>query len=194
MPVMNRRASLTGALALYVAPRGIAAQAPSRPFRIGLLGGSGRTDPAAQHVWQAFFDGLRDLGYVEGQHIIVEGRYYGDRLEQLPAFAADLVRLQVDVIVAAAAPAPEEARRATSTIPIVMANHSDPVASGLVVSFARPGGNVTGLSLLAVDMRTKQLQLLKEILPNSAASRFCGIRPSRSTGSFTESSKARRVR
>jgi putative ABC transport system substrate-binding protein len=108
---------------------------------------------------------LQTLGYVEGQNVIIEGRFYGDRLEQLPALAADLARLPVDVIVAGASPAPEEARRATSTIPIVMANHADPVASGLVASLARPGGNVTGLSLLAMDLRVKQLELLKEILP-----------------------------
>ena len=81
-------------------------------------------------------------------------------------FAADLVRLQVDLILAAAPPAPEAARGATSTIPIVMANHADPVASRLVTSLARPGGNVTGLSMLSREMRVKQLQLLREILPH----------------------------
>lgn len=100
---------------------------------------------------------------MEGQTVLIEGRYYGDRLDQLPAFAAELVRLQVDVIVAAAPPAPETAKRATSTIPIVMANHSDPVGSKLVASLARPGGNITGLSMLSREMRAKQLQLLKEI-------------------------------
>jgi putative ABC transport system substrate-binding protein len=102
---------------------------------------------------------------VEGQNILVEGRYYGDRLEQLPVFAAELVKLPVDVIVAAASPAPETARRATSTIPIVVANHIDPVGTGLAASLARPGGNVTGLSLLSPALRAKNLQLLKELLP-----------------------------
>jgi putative ABC transport system substrate-binding protein len=102
---------------------------------------------------------------VKGQTTVIEGRYYGDNLDQLPALAAELVRLQVDVIVAAAPPAPEAARRATSTIPIVMANHADPVGSGLAASLARPGGNVTGLSLQTPEMRLKQVQVLKEILP-----------------------------
>jgi putative ABC transport system substrate-binding protein len=109
---------------------------------------------------------LRELGYVEGQNVFIEGRYYGDQLDRLPALAAELVRLPVDVIVAGAAPAPEAAREATSTIPIVMAGlHPDPVGSGLVASLARPGGNVTGLAAEASELRAKQLQLLKEAVP-----------------------------
>jgi putative ABC transport system substrate-binding protein len=104
-------------------------------------------------------------GYVEGQNILIEGRYYGDRTERLPALAAELVRLNVDVIVAGAPPAPEAAQRATSTIPIVMASHADPVGSGLVVSLARPGRNVTGLSALSPELVGKRLQLLKEAVP-----------------------------
>jgi putative ABC transport system substrate-binding protein len=107
----------------------------------------------------------RELGYVEGQNILIEGRYYGDRSERLPALAAELVRLKVDVIVAGAPPAPEAAQRATATIPIVMANHPDPVGSGLVASLARPGGNVTGLSSLTPELVGKRLQLLKEAVP-----------------------------
>ena len=162
---MNRRTLLMGCVTLLAAPLIAAAQPPERVFRIGLLGGSSPTSPGSRHIWQAFFQELQDRGYVEGRNLVVEGRYYGDELERLPALAAELVRLQVDVIVAAAPPAPEAARRATSKIPIVMANHADPVASGLVSSFARPGGTVTGLSLLALELRLKQLQLLKEILP-----------------------------
>jgi ABC-type uncharacterized transport system substrate-binding protein len=103
---------------------------------------------------------LKELGYVEGQNVVIESRFYGDRIERLPVLAAELVRLQVDVIVAGTAPAPETARRATSTIPIVMGNHPDPVGSGLVASLARPGGNVTGLSVAASELRGKQMQLL----------------------------------
>lgn len=164
--MIGRRAWLMAFLGLLAAPRVAAAQAPARSFRIGVLAGATPTDPKASHLWQAFYEGLRDLGYVEGKNVVLEGRYYGDRVERLPAFAAELVRLQVDVIVAAAPPAPEIARRATSTIPIVMPNHTDPVGSGLVASLAKPGGNVTGLSLFAPELRTKQLQLLKEILPS----------------------------
>jgi putative ABC transport system substrate-binding protein len=108
---------------------------------------------------------MRELAYVEDQNILVEGRWYGDHTERLPALAAELARLKVDVIVAGTPPAPEAARRATSTIPIVMAIHVDPVASGLVASLAKPGGNVTGLSTLSVELVGKRLQLLKEAIP-----------------------------
>jgi putative ABC transport system substrate-binding protein len=163
---MDRRTVLTGALALLAGPAIARAQAPARAHRIGFLGGSSPDSPEARHVWAAFLQELRELGYAEGQNLVIEGRYYGDRLERVQPFADELVRLRVDLIVAAATPAPEAARRATSTIPIVMANHADPVGSKLVAGFARPGGNVTGLSLSSPAMRTKQLQLLKEILPN----------------------------
>lgn len=163
--MMDRRTLLSACLSMVASPLVANAQAPARVFRIGLLGGSTPTSAEARHIWQGFFHGLRDLGYTEGQNVVFEGRYYGDNLDQLPALAAELVRLQVDVILAGAPPAPEAAKRATSTIPIVMANHSDPGGSGLVASLARPGGNVTGLSMLSPEMRVKQLQLLKEVLP-----------------------------
>ena len=108
---------------------------------------------------------MRELGYAEGQNILVEGRWYGDQTDRLPALAAELVRLKVDVIVAGAPPAPEAAQRATSTIPIVMAIHNDPVGSGLVASLAKPGRNVTGLSTLSPELVGKRLQLLKEAVP-----------------------------
>ena len=134
-------------LALLAAPLAAGAQPAAKVSRIGILGG---TSPEVSPVLREFFGRLRELGYVEGQNVVIEGRYYGDRLDQLPALAAELVRLRVDVIVAGAAPAPEAAKRATSTIPIVMAaNHPDPVGSGLVAGFARPGGNVTGMALAA---------------------------------------------
>src|SRR5215475_7194061 len=93
-----------------------------------------------------------ELGYVEGQNILVEGRWYGDHTDRLPALAAELVRLNVDVIVAGTAPAPEAAQRATSAIPIVMAIHTDPIGSGLVASLPKPGKNVTGLSTLGPEL------------------------------------------
>ena len=138
------------ALSLLAVPLAAEAQQAAKVYRIGLLGGSPPTArEASARLWEGFFQGLRELGYVEGQNIVVEGRWYGERTERLPALAAELVRLKVDVIVAGAAPAPEAAQRATSTIPIVMASHPDPVGSGLVASLARPGRNVTGLSTLA---------------------------------------------
>jgi putative ABC transport system substrate-binding protein len=158
---------IAGVVALLLAAGLLAVQAQpaAKVFRIGLLGGSTPKSPEAAHIWNGFFQGLRELGYVEGVHYVFEGRFYEDKLERLPALAAELARLPVDVIVAGAAPAPEAARRATSTIPIVMANHGDPVGSGLVASLARPGGNVTGLSVVNVEMWGKRLQLLKETVP-----------------------------
>jgi len=112
-----------------------------------------------------FLQGLRELGYVEGQNIVIERRYSEGRYERLPGLAAELVRLKVDVIVAVGGPPPHAAKDATSTIPIVMTNHGDPVGTGLVASLARPGGNVTGLSTVNPDLVGKQLQLLKEAVP-----------------------------
>jgi putative ABC transport system substrate-binding protein len=164
--VTTRRAfigTLTGGL--LAAPLTADAQPAAKAYRIGLLGGSPPNSPGGRRSWEGFFQGLQELGYVEGQNILVEGRWYGERTDRLPALAAELVRLKVDLIVAGAAPAPEAAQRATSTIPIVMANHNDPVGSGLVASLARPGRNVTGLSTLAPELVGKRLQLLKEVIP-----------------------------
>jgi putative tryptophan/tyrosine transport system substrate-binding protein len=158
----RRRGWLAGLLGTVVTPLLAQTQPPAKPFRIGLLGASSPTSTEARHVWGGFFEGMRALGYVEGRDFVVVGRFYGAHADRLPALAAELVALRVDVIVAGAPPAPEVARRATSTIPIVMANHNDPVGTGLVASLARPGGNVTGVSLVSPQLRGKQLQLLKE--------------------------------
>jgi putative tryptophan/tyrosine transport system substrate-binding protein len=152
-------------LAGLLSPVAAVAQTAAKVFRIGLLGSSSPTAPEASRIWEGFFQRLRELGYVEGQNILIEGRFYGDRSERLPALAAELVRLKVDVIVAQGPPAPEAAQRATSTIPIVMTVHQDPVGSGLVASLARPGRNVTGLSLLSTELVGKRLQLLKDAVP-----------------------------
>ena len=162
---MNRRSFVsTLGLGLLTAPLGIEAQQPARVFRLGLLGTVPMTEAGAAHIWDGLFEGLRQLGYVEGQNLVIEGRYSEGRSERLPALAAELVQLKVDVIVAAATTA-DEAKRATSTIPIVMTNHGDPVGSRVVASLARPGGNVTGLSALSPALVGKQLQLLKEAVP-----------------------------
>ena len=156
-----------GALAggLLAGPRAVEAQRVAKVYRIGLLGGSPPNSPGGRRAWEGFFQGMRELGYVEGQNILVEGRFYGDHTERLPALAAELVQLKVDVIVAGAAPAPEAAQRATSTIPIVMATHTDPIGSGLVANLAKPGKNVTGVSTLGPELVGKRLQLLKEVIP-----------------------------
>src|SRR5215475_3564028 len=164
--VMDRRTFLAGVGAVIVAvPLAAEAQQAAKVYRVGLLGGSPPNSPGGRRAWEGFFQGMRELGYVEGQNILVEGRFYGDHTDRLPALAGELVRLKVDVIVAGTAPAPEAARRATSTIPIVMATHTDPVGSGLVASLARPGRNVTGLSTLGPELAGKRLQLLKEAVP-----------------------------
>jgi putative ABC transport system substrate-binding protein len=124
------------------------------------------TPAAASHIAAAFTEALRELGHVEGKNVAFETRWAEGNPERFPALAADLVRLKVDLIVASALSAAEAARRATTTIPIVMVNAADPVESGLVRSLVRPGGNVTGLSAqLTPEIRAKQLQLLKEALP-----------------------------
>jgi ABC-type uncharacterized transport system substrate-binding protein len=146
-------------------PLAAGAQQAVKVYRLGLLGGSPPNSPGGRRAWEGFFQGMRELGYVEGQNILVEGRFYGDHTERLPGLAAELVQLNVDVIVVGAAPAPEAAQHATATIPIVMTVHTDPVASGLVASLATPGKNVTGLSTVGPELVGKRLQLLKEMIP-----------------------------
>ena len=141
------------------------AQTPAKTYRIGLLAQYAPTSPQAAHLWGAFLQGMRELGYVEGQNLVIESRSWGDRVEQVPALADELVRSRVDVIVTGPSPAAEAAKRATSTIPIVMAIHSDPVTSGLVATLARPGGNVTGTSTMTPELGGKRLQLLKDVVP-----------------------------
>jgi putative ABC transport system substrate-binding protein len=115
---------------------------------------------------KAFLDGLKELGYVEGRTIAIEWKWGEDRLDTLPELAADLVRSNVDVIVTGGTFAANAVKAATQTIPIVMAIVSDPIAAGLVDSLARPGGNATGFSIVAPELGTKRLELLKEIVPN----------------------------
>jgi putative ABC transport system substrate-binding protein len=151
------------AVFLLATPLAAEAQAPPKVPRIGFLSVLSLTDNP--YELEAFRQGLRELGYVEGQNIAIEYRFAGGRPELLPALAAELVRLKVDVIVTAASAAPEAAQRATNTIPIVFAVVGDPVAVGLVASVARPGGNITGLSSMGPEVVGKQLQLLKEVAP-----------------------------
>src|SRR5215510_4424501 len=139
------------------------AQQPKKIPRIGYLG-QGAPSPNSPNL-EAFREGLRQLGYVEGQNIIIEYRYAESRTERFPELAADLVRLKVDIIVATGTRANLAAKKATSTIPIVMAVSSDPLGSGLVESLARPGGNVTGFSSMGADLSGKRLELFREAFP-----------------------------
>ncbi len=139
------------------------AQQPKKVPRIGFLGGTAPSTVAARV--EAFRQGLRELGYVEGKNIVIEYRYAEGKLDRLPALAAELVRLKVDVIVTGGPSATRPVKEATVTIPIVMAQDSNPVGNGFVASLARPGGNITGLSSYSTELNGKRLELLKEIVP-----------------------------
>jgi putative tryptophan/tyrosine transport system substrate-binding protein len=139
------------------------AQQPGKVPRIGYLITSSPSAIAPR--MEAFQQGLRELGYVEGKNIVIERLHAEGKLDRLPELAAELVRLNVDVIVTSGPTATRPAKGATSTIPIVMTFDDDPVGSGFVASLARPGGNITGLSTLAPEISGKQLELLKEIVP-----------------------------
>lgn len=158
---MGRRA-IGFALALILVAPALAAEAQDagKVWRIGYLA-AGPVE--LDRSWLAALQqGLRDLGYVEGKNIVIERRHAAGRVERLPELIAELVRLKVDVFVVYGSPAIDAAKKATSTIPIVMTVHADPVGAGLVASLSRPGGNVTGLSDLHAGTVTKRLELLKE--------------------------------
>ena len=139
------------------------AQQPAKIPRIGYLQVTASSAVAART--EAFRQGLRELGYVEGKNIVIEWRFAEGKADRLPALAAELVRLKVEVIVTSGPTVTRSAKEATVTIPIVMAFDNDPVGNGFVASLARPGGNITGLSTLAPEISGKQLELLKEIVP-----------------------------
>src|SRR5439155_1227849 len=142
------------------------AQQPAKIARIGFLFAASAQGTETQ--LQAFRDGLRELGYVERKNFQLEVRWGEGKLERLPALAAELVQLKVDIIVAASSPSVVAARQATRTIPIVMPLSSDPVGDGLVASLAHPGGNITGLSVMSAELGEKRIQLLKEMFPKVA--------------------------
>jgi putative ABC transport system substrate-binding protein len=139
----------------------VQAQQPRKIPRIGLLGISSLSSDSIRI--EAFQQGLRELGYVEGNNIVIEYRYAEGRLDRLPELAAELVRLNVDIIVARASPAVRAAKNATSTTPIIMASVADAVRNGFVQSLARPGGTITGLTSIMPELAGKRLELLKEI-------------------------------
>jgi putative tryptophan/tyrosine transport system substrate-binding protein len=161
--MMDRRAflgTLTGGL--LAAPLAAEGQPrPARVARVALLDGGN----LESQLWQATRDGLRELGYVEGQNLIIEFRSADGHFDRVPELLAELIRLRVDVIVTIGDPVVSAAKQATSTIPIVMAGAGDPVGRGFVASLARPGGNITGVSNLAVALTGKWLELAKEVVP-----------------------------
>jgi putative ABC transport system substrate-binding protein len=162
---VERRAVIVGGVATLVAPNAAGAQQADKVARIGVLAVSAA---AFSPRIEAFRRGLREHGYVEGKNIVFAYRYAEGKLDRLPDLAVELVALKVDVIVTASPPSVRAAKRATSTIPIVFAAVGDPVATGLVKSLARPGGNVTGLSILGPELDGKRLELLKEAVTKTS--------------------------
>ena len=161
----RRRFLLTSLAGVFSAPLVVEAQRAAGPRSIGYL--SSNSASRTQHLVAAFRQGLRELGYVEGQNINIEYRFAEGKFERLPAFAAELVELNLDVIVATPTNAALAAKSSTATIPIVMVNAGDPVGVGLVASLARPGGNVTGLSYSpGLEIVGKGLELFKQAIPN----------------------------
>src|SRR6266704_2996005 len=154
------RLAVVLALSLTLAPLAVEAQQAANIARIGML-----ADATSSHLREAFLQGLRDLGYVEGRNLVIEYRDAEGRPERLPGLAAELVALKVDVIVAGGTPQALAAKQATRTVPIVFAAAGDPITSGLVTSLARPGGNVTGLTGLGPELVGKGLERLKQAVP-----------------------------
>jgi putative ABC transport system substrate-binding protein len=165
--LIDRRTFLAGTGAvLFAAPLAGEAQQPGKVYRIGWMIGS--SIAASALLIDAFKQGMRELGWMEGKNIEYEIRAAEGKLERLPAIAAELLRLKIDLFLTPTTQATRAARNATTTIPIVMVVPSDPLGAGLVDSLARPGGNITGLSGMANEIRAKQLQILKEAVPRAS--------------------------
>ena len=162
---MNRRNTVFAVLALGAAPWVSHAQQQSKIWRVGFLTQRRRPVSIDADFIGAFPRGMRELGYVEGRNLVIEWRF-DDNFERLPALAAELVALKLDVIVSGSSQAISALQKATTTIPIVMSSSGDPIGSGFVKSLARPGGNITGFSNLTSDIGSKQLELLLGIVPN----------------------------
>jgi putative ABC transport system substrate-binding protein len=162
---MKRRVFIAGAVAVLAAPLAAGAQQAGKVYRIGYLTSGFKEVPGSNPGLAPFSQSLRELGYVEGRNVTLEIRYAEGRTERFPALAAELANLKVDVLVAVSTPGALAAKQATSTIPIVMVSVGEPVEVKLVDSLAHPGGNVTGLSLIAPQLAAKRLDLLKQALP-----------------------------
>jgi putative ABC transport system substrate-binding protein len=148
-------------LSLLAALLVAAAQPQGKVYRVGYLA----VIPPLAHLWEALLDGLRERGYSEGQNLVFERRFSEGNVERFAEFAAEMVQLQVDCIIAITTPAALAVKNATTTLPIVMTTAIDPVGAGLVVSLARPGGNVTGNAILYPELSTKRLEFLKDVVP-----------------------------
>jgi putative tryptophan/tyrosine transport system substrate-binding protein len=164
---MNRRTFLSALpLAILALPLAVGAQQAGKVYRVAFLGAS---SPALEsELVSAFRQGLRDLGYIEGQNIVIEYRWAEGHYDRYPAFVTEAVSLKVDVIVTEGTPAAIAARDGTKAIPIVMGVIGDPIAAGVVSSVARPGGNITGLTSMSPEIDAKRLELLKELVPGAS--------------------------
>jgi putative tryptophan/tyrosine transport system substrate-binding protein len=163
---MNRRSFVLGSLIVFAASSAAGAQQTGKVYRIGFLG------PANASSWASYIaglrQGLRELGYEEGKNLVIEYRWAEENLDRLPELASELVSLKVDLIVTDGTPGSRAAKQATTTIPVVMAAVGDPVRSGLVASLARPGGNLTGNSIVEADLILKRVELVREVIPNAS--------------------------
>jgi putative tryptophan/tyrosine transport system substrate-binding protein len=166
--VIDRRAFILGGTAALAASGAAEAQRASRVYKIGML--LPLVSPAAggpQIIIPGFWAGMRDHGWLENQHFVIEARYSGGRLERLPELAAELVHLKVDVIVAMGTPAALAAKQATGTMPIVFGLVNDPLGGGLVPNLSHPGANITGMSVFGSEVYGRALEILKEALPRA---------------------------
>ena len=161
--MMRRTLAVLLILALGLSLTPFAAEAPpvGKVYRIGYLA----TTPPSVHLWEALLDGLRERGYHEGQNLVFERRFSEGDAARFPAFAAEMVQLRVDLVIAITTPAALAVTYVTQTIPVVMTTAIDPVGTGLVASLARPGGNVTGGAILYPELSTKRLEILKDVVP-----------------------------
>jgi putative ABC transport system substrate-binding protein len=148
-------------LSLLAMPLAAEAQPPGKVYRIGYLG----VRPSPAHLWEALLDGLRERGYHEGRNLVFERRFSEGNAERFPEFAAEMVQLKVDCIIAITTPAALAVKHVTQTIPVVMTSAIDPVGAVLVASLARPGGTVTGNAILYPELSTKRLEILKDVVP-----------------------------
>ena len=164
---MNKRRKLIVALGAGALAGSLStfAQQQGKVWRIGFLSSRRRPDSSDLDFIGPFTQGMRDLGYVEGKNLLIEWRFADGKPERLPGLAAELVRLKVDVFVTQGSIAASAAQKVTTTVPIVMANASDPVGSGFIKSLAHPGGNITGLSNINVDIAPKRLEMLRSMVP-----------------------------
>jgi len=186
---MDRRAFI-GTLAggLLAAPLAAEAQ-PARRIRIAILETSA-PDPARVAWWDSFRQRMRELGYVEGQNVAFETRFAEGRVERLPTLAAQLVKMKVDVIVTGGTVAAQAAKRATTSIPIVMATGADQVGLGIVASLARPGGNVTGVTSFTAELSGKRLALLKDVVPRLSRAAFLLVEGDATSGTSLRDAQA----